>query len=400
MSLENRILSALVCDRNAFDSVRHLVEADDFIDLHKQLLKEVIHYYDNDEQATRVELEWLLNRLRKTIKNHDHFVQVEVILDRLQDVSVPNIVEEYVELRTEAKGKDLAAALEAGEPYAELLDEFNELVTTGVRKAEDNTITNPDLGTLLDTVRPDNLITAIGSGNAGLMERLDGGFVPGTQVAVYAPTEVGKSLFTINLACGFLANGYKVLYCGNEDPASQMLLRFYSRMSRMTKKEMLEDQEKARQEAYRVGMANLVFKPMSPGSVNEIRQLVKRYEPKILIVDQMANLTADKNLSKVEKNEYLATKLRALTQQEGLVTVIVHQASDDAYGKKFLDKNHLYYSNVGVQGAQDVMIGIGMDRDMEQLNQRMICITKNKLSSNHDCYPVRVDPHLSRVVDL
>ena len=34
-----------------------------------------------------------------------------------------------------------------------------------------------------------------------------------------------------------------------------------------------------------------------------------------------------------------------------VVMAIIHQASDDAYGKNILEKNHMYYSNVGVQGT-------------------------------------------------
>jgi hypothetical protein len=104
--------------------------------------------------------------------------------------------------------------------------------------------------------------------------------------------------------------------------------------------------------------------------------------------------------TKVEKNEYLALKIRSIAKQYGLVSIIVHQASDSAYGKLGIEKNDMYYSNVGVQGQMDIMIGIGMDDTYEQQNKRMLCLTKNKISSDHSHIPVIIDPHLSKVLSI
>ena len=151
-----------------------------------------------------------------------------------------------------------------------------------------------------------------------------------------------------------------------------------------------------RRKAVENGYGNLIFKEMQPGSVREVRAMVEKYEPHVVIVDQMANMEA-KAQSKVEKNERLASALRSVAKKYNVVMGIVHQASDDAYGKNILEKNHMYYSNVGVQGQMDLMIGIGMDASYEQQNLRMLCLTKNKLGGQHAALPVRVNPALSAI---
>ena len=194
--------------------------------------------------------------------------------------------------------------------------------------------------------------------------------------------------------------GLKVLYCGNEDPAMMMLKRFYTRLTGMNQEQMDADRPKAYQIAQDKGYGNLVFYEMKPGSLFDIKRAVERYEPDILVVDQMANMETVGNFTKVEKNEHLALKIRSIAKKYDMVSIIVHQASDSGYGKLHLEKNDMYYSNVGVQGQMDVMIGIGMDDMYEQQDKRMLCLTKNKINSNHANIPVKIDPHLTKVSNL
>lgn len=392
MNREQRILSALLDDKTAYNSIIALRSEQDFSEQGWLLVQEIDSFYDTDPQATKVDRNIIKDRIIRKFPKAAKILNT--VIDDLQPVSVANTVEEYVELKKQALEHMIADKMLAGEDYSDLLEKL--IAVTVVEELDnDTTFIEESLDSILEVLSPEKLIKVAPK---SLNDRLDGGLVPGSQVAIYAPTEVGKSMISINLACGFLRDGRRVLYCGNEDPSKAMLLRFFSNLSNMTKKEIIENRGRATKAAYDNGYRNLIFKELTPGSLREIRSLVEKYEPDVVFVDQMANMEC-RSSSKVEKNEILAVGLRAIAKKYDVVTVIIHQASDDAYGRNILEKNHMYYSNVGVQGQMDVMIGIGMDASYEQQNLRMLCLTKNKLSGNHDHFPVRVVPELSKVVE-
>ena len=79
--------------------------------------------------------------------------------------------------------------------------------------------------------------------------------------------------------------------------------------------------------------------------------------------------------------------------------MIVHQADNDAHGKLILEKNNMHFSNEGIQGQMDVMIGMGMNTEFENQNRRMLVLTKNKISGNHEAFPIRVNPEISEVIE-
>ena len=397
MNREQRILAALIEHRPAYDCVSAIIAEEDFSDESWMVVEKVQEYYTTDEAAAAVDKGWLIDSL-----GHDypkHRAVFEDIVVSLGTVSIPNIISEFRTLKREAAGTALAQALldKSSTSIDKYLEKYNHYYELERTDEDAEIFVEEDIEALLDAVKPDNLIHVHPQ---GLNTRLGGGVIPGTQMAIYAPTEVGKSLVAINMAAGFLHDGRKVLYCGNEDPARMMLLRFYSRLTGMTREDLLANPAAARVAASSNGYGNLVFYEMSPGSIFDIKRAIERYEPEIVVVDQMANMETHANFTKVEKNEYLAMQLRAIAKKYQVVTIIVHQASDSAYGNLVVEKNDMYFSNVGVQGQMDVMIGIGMDDAFEQQNKRMICLTKNKIGANHDSFPVVVKPELSKVIDL
>lgn len=396
MNQESRILAALIADRGFYDSVRWILAEEDFSDKAKLLVRLITEYYTTDGEATTVRKDWLCDAIAArewSIKLVDAIAE---LVEELPSVSIPNALNEYKEFKKASIGRRLAMSLEGNSKDAdELIELYRAVDNLGATSTTSDD--DLDLNEALDEVTPDKIIRI---GPQSLCDRLDGGLVPGCQVAIYAPTEVGKTLLAINMAASIIHDGKVVLYCGNEDSRQMMLRRFYSRMSGMTKQEMQANRELAIEKAYKNGIGNLRFAALDPGTIHDIEGRIKQYKPAVVFVDQMANLMCGKQLSKVEKCEQLAAELRALAQRYGVANVIIHQASDSANGKLILNKSDMYYSNVGVQGQMDVMIGEGMDEQFHDSNQRMLCLTKNKLSGNHSNWPVRVIPELSMVKDI
>jgi len=396
MNREERLLAASLQNREAYNQIAPLIKEDVF-SRHVQLVWDVMdEYYQSDPEITAVSRSTILDII--TLKHPKHEQHFSHLLAGLEKVSIPNTIAEYKELYRLKIEHEIAEAVLNGDnkDAIDLLIEERELCTTESGAGEDNTLINTKIQDVLTIVAPENIIKI---SPKALAARLDGGLLRATQTVVFAPTEVGKSLLCIEITCGLLRDGRTVVYGGNEDPARSMLMRIYSNLSGMTKKEMQDNPQEAEEIAYAQGFDKLVFLNLSPGTVPEIRRAVERYSPDVLIVDQMANLDSGNKLSKVEKNEYLATQFRSIAKKYDIANIMVHQASDSAYGKAMLDKNDLYYSNVGVQGQMDVMIGLGMTPDMERENKRMISLCKNKISGDHSSFPITVDPLTSSVIE-
>lgn len=390
MNREQRILSAVISSREAYNSIVGVRDENDFSEQGKLLMREIDSFYESDGRASYVDRDLLKDTIARKYEKASKIINV--VIDDLEDVSIENTVRDYIELKKEALEHQIADRMLAKEDYADLLEKLLTIDTIEDQE-EDTLYIGTDLEEILEATSPENLIRLH---PMSLNDRIDGGVIGGHQICIYAPTEVGKSMLTINMVVGLLKDGRTVLYGGNEDPAKSMLLRVYNCLTGMTKEEIRANPSEAKRIAMRNGWNNLIFKELTPGSLREIRALVEKYKPEVVVVDQMANMEC-RSSNKVEKNEILASGLRAMAKKYNYVSIIVHQASDDAYGKNVLEKNHLYFSNVGVQGQMDIMIGIGMDNSYQQQNLRMLCLTKNKLSGNHENFPVRVNEALSRV---
>ena len=395
MRREERLIAAALQSREAFYEIDPLLHDDDLQSQHKAIWEEIKCYYGADGDAITTSTSVILDGLKTKYPRHEK--TFENIFQKIEPVSVKNAVLEWATHRKHVLGLRIAESILGNSEHNDtetLIQEWLSVGETGTT-ATTALLTAPNLEELMTVYSPENMIRCHPK---SLNSRLGGGVIRGDQICIFANTEVGKSLFTINLAGWWLRDGLKVLYVGNEDAEQAMIQRLCSNLTGAPKARILSNPKAAMEAAMKRGWGNLHFYPASPGSPREIEALAEKIKPDILVFDQMANMDAGKNLSKTEKNEYLASRCRAMAKKHNFVSVIVHQASADAYNKLVLEKSDLYYSNVGVQGQMDVMIGIGMDSTMEQNDERMITLCKNKASGDHSSFPVRVDKALSRVI--
>lgn len=392
---EHRVISAILHEREAYDSISTDINVqEDFSDMGQIVVEKIIEYYQTDPDAPRVDRDFLIDTISREYPKHASMF--EATISSFEPVSAPNALSEFSKLKMGRAHENLAQAIADNDKQkiSTYLQRAVYLEERGSNFDDTGEYVATDIDDILVAYQKENLIRVFPE---QLNDVLEGGVVPGTQIAIYAPTEVGKSMLAITMAAGFLREGRKVLYLGNEDPAKAMLLRFYTNLSGMTKDEIIRDPRAAKELAVQNGYNNLVFKEASPGSLFDIKRAIDKHQPDVIFVDQMANMETRGNFTKVEKNEYLASRIRSMAKKHEVVSVIIHQASESAYGNAILQKNDMYYSNVGVQGQMDVMIGIGMDAGMEQQDKRMLCLTKNKISSKHANIPVSVDPYTSAV---
>ena len=199
------------------------------------------------------------------------------------------------------------------------------------------------------------------------------------------------------MVAGFLKQELGVLYVGNEDPASDILLRLICRLSKMPKHAVMENPDEAERRAYARGYDNLVIASLAPGNFFEIRKLVETHKPGVVVLDQLRNLEVNSE-SRVQALEKAATEARNLAKKYSLLVVSVTQAGESAEGKAILGRDDIDFSKTGIPAQVDLMIGIGADSTMEAHGIRTISLPKNKLSGRHDHFVCTVNPIIGQVI--
>lgn len=400
--MENKLLSVMIFDRATYDNIKDTVDNQDFSDLGQLIIDEIHTYYNADENAQEVDKDVITSRLERNYP--EQMGVLSAILESLQPVSIPNVLAEYLELRIHSLGRRIAVAIQSnasGNTIRELMSEYDYLCDKGEQallgEEDENVSIGLDVDDIFEELDPANLIHIEPS---SLNSRLNEGAPRGTHIVVYARPETGKSMFVINMTAGFLRQGLRVFYAGNEDPQAVMKQRLMSSLTGRTRVEILGNRDAVIEEARDYGYGNLIFFNGAPGSVSDIRRLVHRFKPDVFIVDQIRNLHSTKNLTKVEALEYIAQSMRNLGKEANALAVSVTQAGDSADGKLSLELGDVDFSNTGIPSAADLMIGIGVNREYENMDRRMISLPKNKISGIHESFPIRVFPQLSKVENV
>jgi KaiC/GvpD/RAD55 family RecA-like ATPase len=393
-------LGSVLRSRDAFERVGRLISDGDLSEQEKLILRHVNEYYTRDPEAKHVDPVLLHSAICRELpnpKHHDQFASVIHTLTGL-DVSPANVVQDFIEVRRQAAGNKLATALAAGKPAAEvrpLLDEYAEWAArSGLDEAEREVSVSKSVKALVEarTAKGGLVMVAPQALNA----RIGGGLLPGHHLILFARPEVGKTMFLINALAGCAKQGLRVLYVGNEDPLDDIIMRGVTRMADMTRAEVMDAPDTAEERARENGYDNVVFAGLSPGTPSEIEALVVEHKPRVLIVDQLRNLNVGED-NFVRALEKAAIGVRTIGKRHGVVVLSATQAGDSASGKSVLDMGDVDNSNTGIPAQADVLLGLGMSSEDEARGFRVLSLCKNKPGSNHDFFPVKVEPAKSFV---
>ena len=399
--MERKILSAALHDREVFNKLNSHLEQNDLGPEARIIWDQIAEFYGIDPQAPQCDRELLADRIRRSLTSDKLAGFVLDVLGSLGEVSEPNVVAEVQNLRRANLGSRIASLLatnKMGDEVDRLMNEYQSLATTGDGGAgEESVVFNgQEVKELCATSFDKSALIKIAP--KSLNDHLDGGAKPGHHILVFAPTEMGKSLFAINMTCGFLSQSLPVLYIGNEDPAADILMRVINRLTGMTKQQVISEPGTAQKLLDQRNYKLLTVAALAPGTFPEVRELCSRYMPKVVILDQLRNMDV-KSENRTQALERAATEARNLAKSLNVLVVSVTQAADSASGKRILNRGDVDSSNVGIPGQADVMIGIGADSQQEDQNIRVLSFPKNKLSGRHQPITVSIDPLLSKVID-
>lgn len=363
-------------------------------------------YYARDSTAEYVIPEVLVAQLAESVRS-------DKLLNRLSDFvseavaagsSGANVRAVVMMAKQQEVADKLAAALvsDVGSDKVDaLMEELARLRTAEVLEGEYSSDIevheNVDIEALVNyEYDPANMMVLYPT---AINDRLDGGVRPGHHIVVFARPEVGKTAAVITASCGFGRQGKRVLYCINEDRASDIILRHVSNYSGMVKREIQQNPSKARDLAYNRGFGNIIVASMAPGSPEDIRRMIDKYDPDVVVTDQLRNLKVRAE-NRTNQLEIAATSMRNIGKEAGVVMLSVTQAGDSATNKLVLEQGDVDGSNTGIPSQADLMIGIGCDSVTEAEGTRVISLCKNKVGGGHDNFIVRINTQLSRYLNV
>lgn len=400
--MEQQILTTALNSASDCLQLKELLDISTLSPEAQLVFKEAVSFYTADPQAAEVDRDLLIRSLERKVSSPNSRKLLASTINKLpKSTSGANVLKELRDHKLHVLGNKLAVALSSNssaDSLANLLADYQSLLSgsltqdTSVGEEEYNEVSLVSLAkTSFDK---SNLIQIWPQ---ALNDQLDGGARRGHHVLIFAPTEMGKTLFAVNAVAGFLQQGLRVLYIGNEDPASDIIMRLATRLLVRSKYDILEQPEHADHELKGCNYSNFTLLAMAPGTFGRINAAMSSGKFDVVILDQLRNLDV-KSGNRTEGLERAATEARNLARKFNVLVVSVTQAADSASGKRVLNRGDVDSSNVGIPGQCDLMIGIGATSEMEDMNQRMLSFPKNKISGNHAPIPVDIDPITSRVL--
>lgn len=402
--MEALLLGAMLHERKAYAELKELKEdGTGFSDLGQIIFEKITDYYSKDPAANAVNKEILLATLERSLNNEKQFKRLSEVVHGLQSVSLPNLLEVYRGQKKFMVANELAAALlKQDDAKVRELSQRWASWDVGVENNEEvsraDVFAEIDIESVFAPIKRENLMPLF---PASLNELTDGGATRGDHILIAGRVENGKSLVAVNLASGLCFSGKRVLYIGNEDAPARMIPRFVSRLTGLTKQQILQDYKKAQQLADKRGFKNLIFVNAHDCSLNHIDNWLSKYKPDAVVVDQIRNVNAG-NVEKTEQLEKVATGVRRLYKKHNVLGISVSQSmNDEAHINKLIgDMSDVANSKVDLPGQADLLILLGTNDDYRNKNMVMFSIPKNKLSGWHGSYPVRINPVLSMVEDV
>lgn len=241
------------------------------------------------------------------------------------------------------------------------------------------------------------------------------GIGPNTFTLIPARTNVGKTGLVTSFIFqpiisknddigGFIHQGAKILYVGNEESVARTKLRGICCLSGYTEQELKEDEnkEKEAQELFNQVRQNIKFIDAVGYSIEELTSYLKDnpiYD--ILVLDIIDKLSINgKTDNEAERLYKLYTACRELGKRFELAVIGTCQASVDAENRDIFGTDALANSKTGKGGELDLCLCLGrrLQDDGSDNSFRTINIAKNKLNSVDGSVTFFMDKDLCRIV--
>jgi len=393
----------MIGSRGSYELVREAIGSSydsAFSSIGTVVAKSIEDYYTQDPAAGSCNKEIIANRCTEKVLSPKTAGIIQGFVSGLDGtISVPNLVSDLRRQRRFRVGDKIAGLLanrQEGSEVDELLKVYQELGVPDDRVDGNDVYRGVGLEELLERHFDSSTISL---GLPTLDKMCEGGARPGHHVLVFARPEIGKTLITLNMVRSFVERERTCLYIGNEDPMPDLVLRFVGGLTRRTKEEIRRSPRESLDLAKSRNYDFFIGAPLSPGSYPEIVRLCDKYQPQVVVLDQLRNLNVGDD-NRVVALEKAAIGARNLAKSLGVLVVSVTQAGDSAEGRSHLELSDIDFSKTGIPGAIDLAVGIGASNEDKRYNFRTINVSKNKLGGIHDSFQIRVDPRIGLVEEV
>ena len=262
---------------------------------------------------------------------------------------------------------------------------------------EDSETVTDDIHTLIKEIDAD---TQYKFGDIPDLRKLVKGVGRGNLAIVFARPETGKTAFWVSLVAnrnGFASQGAKVHALVNEEPAVRTQMRLISCWTGMTKDEIVNDVDKAKEEWNKI-KSNVKILDTVDWDLDQIDSHCKTHKPDILVVDQLDKVSISGSFARTdEKLRAIYTGAREIAKRNDCCVVAVSQASAEAHGRTELSFDMMENSKTGKAAEADLIIGIGQQNTVDsESTLRTLCVSKNKITGWHGRIDCVINPFLSR----
>lgn len=391
------LLKAAMTDRTAFDVIAASTEAVTFSDELVPIWEAIKKYYELSPEAESADEDTCVAYAVDSMANPKHRKQTEDTIRQIGSSKAEGKnTRELVRLAGLARLRaELSVALGARKRWDEVEPLLLQYQALSLPESDD-----PELDWNGIVQRRTDQKGRMKVSPRSLNDAIGGGLLAGHNMTIFGLTESGKSALALSMAVGFARRGIRTLYIINEDAVQDIMLRAISCLTGRTYEQMEADPLGAENEAIKLGIGNITVRELSPGSITEIEKLLRQYKPTILIVDQLRNLRGAKADNYTQALDKVAQGIRALGKKYKLVTIATTQGADSARGRAVLDTGDIDSSNVGIPGAADVLVGVGVTDALYNGGQRMLSLCKNKLTGRHIHFPVNFRADISRFTSV
>lgn len=387
---EHALLGAACNDRKSYETLVQLgCRPNEFGEAGKVVYECVGEQYRRDGELKKADHDLLRVQVER---KYGKGSLSESIIDFAQglprDTSGVNVTSEYRLLRLSATSTELATLLASGnhgDETRDAIERYRGLVSGEAGEDFKERLEYEDF-----TEEAGERIPLFPS---NINRVINGGAHRGNNITVYGRPNSAKTMFGLNNAACMIKNGYKVLYVANEEPPMDITRRLLARLSKIDI-DLLEDGDllKAAFTAANPEYgSNWILLHKANCTYQDIRRAAARIRPDVIIVDQLKNIHVAEDNRALQLDK-LARQVRELGIEFNALTISVTQAGESAEGKLVLGQTDVEWSNTGIPGAADLMIGIGVNDEFNASNKRMISISKNKLKNWHGAFPVWIDP--------
>ena len=197
-------------------------------------------------------------------------------------------------------------------------------------------------------------------------------------IIIFGRPEVGKSSFTAHCVVGHLQQGLTVDYYANEEPTHKIQLNMVRSAMNMTDTELREGSDFTAWNDIRERIR--VYDAVGL-NMEDLQRRCAGTDADVIVLDQADKVDVSGNFdSPTEKIKERYVKIREVAKRNNKLLIAVSQASADAQNKRFPTFDMLENSKTGKAGEADMIIGVGHNPQIDAIDIRHICVSKNKIN--------------------